>query len=321
MASLKFIIRCKTDAGTYTITDLDASSTVKALKDELYKVTQIRPDSQRILCGYPPKPLNVHNESTSLWEANIHSGDTLILEALKDAVVPCMPEDEERSPDSVITSVPLVPTTSDMNQLAAFESGIMMRHVVPSNNSCLFASIYYILTNGDENVDKANEFRHVIAKTVQKNTEKYNSGILGMNPHDYCSWIMNPNHWGGGIELAILSEHLKLEICAIDTLSSTMHRFGENEGYDRRIFLIYDGIHYDPLVMELSDNIQGAFLTNDNLAIDLAMEVAREAKSSRQFTDVANFTLKCMTCGQKMRGDYEAREHAKQTKHVDFGEE
>lgn len=51
-----------------------------------------------------------------------------------------------------------------------------------------------------------------------------------------------------------------------------------------------------------------------------AEQLAHEAKSSRQFTDVNKFTLKCMICDKLLTGQIEAHKHAKETMHANFGE-
>lgn len=51
-----------------------------------------------------------------------------------------------------------------------------------------------------------------------------------------------------------------------------------------------------------------------------AMEIANEAKSSRQYTDVQKFMLKCLNCDVKFSGSVAAQQHAKDTGHNNFGE-
>ena len=51
-----------------------------------------------------------------------------------------------------------------------------------------------------------------------------------------------------------------------------------------------------------------------------AQQIADEAKSSRQFTDVNKFTLKCNDCDMFLKGQVEAQNHAKTTGHFNFGE-
>lgn len=57
----------------------------------------------------------------------------------------------------------------------------------------------------------------------------------------------------------------------------------------------------------------------DSVMID-AMRLADEAKCAKQFTDVANFNLRCLVCQQPLVGQAEAQEHAKKTGHINFGE-
>lgn len=55
---------------------------------------------------------------------------------------------------------------------------------------------------------------------------------------------------------------------------------GENESYANRVFLIYDGIHYDPLGVLTSDGtpIQTAFGCNDEMWIAEAQALGDEAR-------------------------------------------
>lgn len=46
----------------------------------------------------------------------------------------------------------------------------------------------------------------------------------------YCNWILNPVHWGGGIELAILAAHYRREIAAWNLATGACHVFGEEKG-------------------------------------------------------------------------------------------
>lgn len=62
------------------------------------------------------------------------------------------------------------------------------------------------------------------------------------------------------------------------------------------------------------------FHIDDGAAFKQAEQLAVEAKSSRQFTDVNKFTLKCMQCDVHLVGQVEAQAHAKSTGHTNFGE-
>lgn len=60
---------------------------------------------------------------------------------------------------------------------------------------------------------------------------------------------MNPEHWGGAIELSILARHFAISIAALDVRSRRCDLYGEDQGYAERVFVIYDGIHYDALAV------------------------------------------------------------------------
>ena len=201
--------------------------------------------------------------------------------------------------------------------------GMIMRQTVPSDNSCLFTSVYYCITGGELDHKVAPTLRKIIADHVSKDEATYNEGFLGRPNDEYCTWIKNEDHWGGAIELSVLSQYYEIEIVAVDTINLRLNRFGEDKDYDQRILLIYDGIHYDALKFEPNDHrkpLMTLFPTSEESILVLALEVAREAKQSHQFTDVQNFTLKCMDCGTRLTGQTEAQSHAQKTGHVNFGE-
>lgn len=195
--------------------------------------------------------------------------------------------------------------------------------MVPSDNSCLFTSVYFCLSSGELNAKKGVALRQIIAETVAGDEMLYTEGFLGRPNREYCTWILNHEHWGGAIELSILSRYYQIEIDAVDTQNVRINRFGEDQNYSTRILLIYDGIHYDPLIMELFDanqSIKTIFPTTDESILTSVLEIAKESKASRLYTDVQNFTLKCGICHKKLTGQIEAQTHAKETGHTSFSE-
>jgi len=224
-----------------------------------------------------------------------------------------------------LTASPEHPQSS-APQRTLFYEGRLQRRPVPANNSCLFTSVYFCISNGEFSETSARALRTIIAETVAKDPDLYNEGFLAKPNRLYCSWILNDEHWVGAIELSILSKHFKIEIVAIDTQNSRLNRFGEDMNYDKRIVLIYDGIHYDPVVLEslesatLNTRPQTIFKTLGNNILTMALELAQEAKASHQYTDVQNFTLKCLECNVGLKGQAAARQHAKITGHINFDE-
>lgn len=66
--------------------------------------------------------------------------------------------------------------------------------------------------------------------------------------------------------------------------------------------------------------MQTIFPTSNDDLFQEAELLAQQAKSSRQFTDVNKFCLKCLVCEKVMKGQLEAQEHAKSSGHINFGE-
>uniref|UniRef100_A0A6A7G4Q4 Ubiquitin thioesterase OTU n=1 Tax=Hirondellea gigas TaxID=1518452 RepID=A0A6A7G4Q4_9CRUS len=200
--------------------------------------------------------------------------------------------------------------------------GILQKREVPSDNSCLFASMDYVL-NGSISSPRTKELRREVSEGVLQEEELIPDCVMDRPRQEYSTWIMREQSWGGEIELAILSKYHKLEIVTVDAKTARVNRFGESENYKARVFLLYDGIHYDPLHME-NLRVEGKFFTSFPGTLDAvlaqAVDMAGQAHQSGSFTDTDNFTLQCGECGHKLKGEAEALQHAKQTTHTDFQE-
>lgn len=94
---------------------------------------------------------------------------------------------------------------------------------------------------------------------------------------------------------------------------------GEDRSYAKRIFLIYDGIHYD-CVVERGPEERRAFDRDDSEALEGATAIGAEANRARRFTDLAAFALRCLVCGQGLTGAADAQAHAAATGHTNFAE-
>ena len=225
------------------------------------------------------------------------------------------------------SSSSLSPKTSNLlpkdTKTSNFE-GVLLRKVVPANNSCLFTSVYYVMENGVLNLDCQKTMREHIAKSVSSDPIEFNEAILGKKNSEYCKWIKDSKSWGGSIEIMILSKYYKCEICVVDIRTGRIDRFGEDCAYLQRVFIIYDGIHFDPLYLQKNihepDNIQTRFSTSNDAIMAQALELGNECKQAKQFTDVNNFKLRCLVCQQPLAGQKEAQAHAEKTGHINFGE-
>lgn len=306
MAGFALKIKCK--GGQNIVKGLTSQSTVSELKKQLSDLSNLNENDLQVKSGFPPKPVDLSDNDATLESLSICSGDTLIVEENKGASIAKKLEQETQYAHIA---------ESQLNC-----PGILMRKVVPADNSCLFTSIGYVLS-GKVDQTSGQYMRKIIAEAVATETETYSEAILGKPNKDYCNWILKPDSWGGAIELSILSNFYGIEMAVVDTINAIVNRFGEDQSYPHRVFLIFDGIHYDPLFLEPltpDGTIQTMFPVEDADMLEKARQLAIEAQSSRQFTDVDKFTLKCLVCQSFLKGQIEAQTHAKETGHMNFGE-
>ncbi|EPS71732.1 hypothetical protein M569_03026, partial [Genlisea aurea] len=205
--------------------------------------------------------------------------------------------------------------------------GTVVRRVIPSDNSCLFNAVGYVM---DHEKNKASELRQVIAATVASDPVKYSEALLEKSNREYCDWIQNPDKWGGAIELAILANYYGREIAAYDIQTTRCDLYGQGSNFEERVMLIYDGIHYDALAMSPFEDApeefdQTIFPVRKEPAVwsvveQLALRLVKDQQRKRSYTDTSNFTLRCGVCQTGIVGQKEAVEHAKATGHVNFQE-
>ncbi|KAJ2078660.1 ubiquitin-specific protease otu1 [Coemansia sp. RSA 988] len=122
-----------------------------------------------------------------------------------------------------------------------FEGGYLVKRTVPSDDSCLFTSIASCY--GEPGIT-AHKLRVVVCDVIRGNPNEYNAAVLEQSVDEYCKWISKTNSWGGGIEMAAISEALQIEICSVDTRTRRTLQFGQGR-YPHRVILLYSGSHYD----------------------------------------------------------------------------
>lgn len=126
-------IRVKHKGGQSVISSLSLTSHVEQLLEELSKSTLIPVHLIRILRGFPPVVMDITNKSAPLSDCGLQERDTILVEELPDT--------------QPLQSLPSAPSTLEsMEQDNTTTSGILLRKVVPSDNSCLFSSIGFCLS-------------------------------------------------------------------------------------------------------------------------------------------------------------------------------
>jgi len=296
-------LRCQFGGGQRKVLNgLTASSRLDELTQAIFTITGVPPHRQRVMSGFPPKELDTSNSDQIMEQIAIRSGDTLIIEESKDT-------------PKIISSG----AVSTQTMQSASQAAKLVRRVVPADNSCLFASLSFVMMNGETAF--ADDLRRLAATCIQDDPVMYNEAFLGQPNVDYCKWLSTCDKWGGAIELNVFSKYYETEINVADVQSGRIDRYGETESYGNRVFLLYDGIHYDPLGLESKGEIiQTVFPATDfNIQVE-ALAIAEACKKQHQYTDLGGFSLRCLICRTPLTGQTQAQEHAKSTGHMNFGE-
>jgi ubiquitin thioesterase OTU1 len=223
-----------------------------------------------------------------------------------------------------------------------FPTRHVARRVVASDNSCLFNAVAYAMEgsspasrtgpSGRRDPSHAPALRAVVARRVRSDPGTFTEAYLGgQTAEAYARWIEQPKHWGGAVELAILSDFYRREIAAYCIQTKRCDVYGEGKGYRERAMVVYDGLHYDALAVAPDGSEAQGSEARDATIFEAGGAEAEAAglgaaafvdacHRARQFTDTANFTLRCGVCGVGLKGEKEAVVHAGQTGHQNFAE-
>jgi len=266
---------------------------------------------QEIRCGFPPKPLDLSERADAkLKELGIRDRESMVLQEAP----PPPPEAGALPPGCPAPpALPRPPLTGDA-------VGEVERLVIPSDNSCLFAAIIACLRLTDKLTPM--NLREVVRATILADPSRFGAEIQAESGKDslaYADWIAKSDSWGGFIDIHILSAYLGVQISAVCIRTLRVESFPHEPIGDARIFLLYDGIHYDCITTAGAERA-GIFGTKDDLPLSKAVAIALELQEMKQFTDTANFTLQCQHCFKLLTGEADAQKHAKETGHFNFQE-
>ncbi|KAK7426332.1 ubiquitin-specific protease otu1 [Neonectria magnoliae] len=215
----------------------------------------------------------------------------------------------------------------DINVPWPAREGTLLLRVMPSDNSCLFTAFGGALPKQIP----AQQLRRMMADYIVEHPDVYSEAVLGSSPSQYCRSIQDPDRWGGGIELSILSAIFDIQICTFDVQVQNLINFGE-EKRDRCV-LVYSGIHYDRVAFSYSDFPHTSttlppemdrtiWPTDDDEVLQQTEELVRKLNAAHYYTDTEGLVLRCDApgCDWIGSGQLEGRKHAQQTGHVDLSE-
>lgn len=177
MPGTPFTLRVRTKTGVIKIANLTETSCISDLKTAIFLQANLDSSQYKILKGYPPKHIDYSNDCSTLTSHNISNGELLTIEEGSTT----------KSPVTAIATNNTVTTTSSSQSKT---EGVLLRKVVPANNSCLFTSVHYVMNNGDYDLECQESMRQYIAQTVKSDTINFNEAILGKTNSEYCKWIL-----------------------------------------------------------------------------------------------------------------------------------
>ena len=296
------------------IITLNCSDTFHQLQLHIKHIANIDIEQQELITGYPPRPIDTSNTSSTLHELNIKSGDRVIVNAV--------PHSNHHTPAQTI---PINhQSINNKSDNTSIDNNIvpLKRVVIDDDNSCLFHSINYAL-HGKYNSQLSQQLRDNVADEVVNNSSRYDTVYLDSKSHSqYASYIRNRSQWGGSVELYILSQYYNICIITIDIESLQPYRY--NDTAPQCVYLVYSGIHYDTLVDDLGMNDSFVelrrFDTSDLITLKRALKATQLLQSKRQYTNLNKFTIRCTTCKNGFIGAADAQQHAADTKHQNFEE-
>ncbi|KAJ1932314.1 ubiquitin-specific protease otu1, partial [Linderina macrospora] len=275
------------------------------LKQRISEATGVPVHLVQIKCGYPPVPLSL-SDDTLLRDTPIATGDTLTVARMEEPA-----------------AAPPAPHCSHSDVSVPVGEGYLVRRTVPGDNNCLFRALAHTLGKPDITMER---MRHIVVDRILENPAVYSDAVLGQPAEQYCQWIANAESWGGGIELAIFSDEFDVEVCSVDIQTRRIDQFGEGR-HGSRVILLYSGVHYDYVAFTYDTDSPAAFdLTLFNVhdsgddVLAAARELADKLRSKHEFTDRAQFMLRCAECNAILHGEGEAQAHFATTGHVNFAE-
>ena len=197
-----------------------------------------------------------------------------------------------------------------------------IRRLVDADNSCLFSSIAYLTNRENYNESSSLIYRNMIVEYLHNN--EFEDALLDLPKPYYISEISNTNKWGGGIEIKIFSEIFKMQIAVVDAQTNRIDLFGQDQNYENIIFILYTGIHYDPLVMNFDETMESEsditiFKTSDKDILNKFKDFCKTFTEKGDFVDIGNILLlECTDCQEKFMNKVSATQHANKEDHWNF---
>jgi len=193
-------------------------------------------------------------------------------------------------------------------------------HEVPADNSCLFHAVAYLARRPSApSPQEPAQLRRLVADRMKQEQQRWNAVTLAESRtvEEYITWIADPASWGGFVDLIVLSECMQVQISvlSIETLY-WMHYPDDVHQYERRMYMFYDGVHYNGVVGKSRDGYSELRLFNptDETTMEKVLSLGR----LQQVQEAVVYS--CEQCGLTVVGSAEVTRHSFETGHNNFCE-
>ncbi|OAF68004.1 Ubiquitin thioesterase OTU1 [Intoshia linei] len=277
-------IKIKFNKTLHHIDDIEPTCTLNELKIQIMKCIGCDSVDLKLRFNYPPTLLDTSDnfqgkgDQKTVTDYDLQQGDVIHVDILK-------PLEE-----------------LDLSRCLKIEK-------VAADNSCLFNSIC-ILIPGESRTPS--QLRTIISEYIQMNPDVYTMLVLGKSIDDYCDWINLGNSWGGYIELSIFSKLYRCQFVVFDTHTVQAIRLGD---YEEVAYLNYNGIHYNPIVLNTGKSKTTIFKVDNESIFNQAQQLTIDQNSQ-----VATKKIKCSVCQVILNSQFEAKDHSNKTNHYAYEE-
>jgi hypothetical protein len=207
----------------------------------------------------------------------------------------------------------------------------VLRRSVPNDNSCLFYALAYLCEGVNASPAVESRLRSLVADAVLADPDPETRALfLGKPVEEYARWIKNTFHWGGENEIVILAQHYGVEVAVVSCETLSVLVYGQEEATPRpRVYILYTGQHYDPLVGGSTADIPVEDETRQfapGAAADVlgardaaALEVARahNLAAAKRAAQKRVTRIKCGGCGALLEDSAAFQAHCGEVEHDD----
>ena len=206
---------------------------------------------------------------------------------------------------------------------------LMIRRSVPNDNSCLFYALAYLCENAEPSRTVETALREVCAQSALTDADPQTRALFLGHPtvQEYADWIRNRHHWGGENEIVMLAEHYRVEVVVVSCESLSSLCYGLGPKATHRVYVLYTGQHYDPLVGAISTNTPSKEIRRfptggGDKAADIeasAISIARQhnTDAARKAKQRRVKRIKCGGCGILLDDSSAFQTHCMDVEHDD----